>query len=248
LLAFFTGSGSLFILPFFLLKVIQDKKKDLFLNLISFIGVTALVVQVKSFLESDADSLRFQMVFLKNLPKGLVSSLFPRFINTSDRYLPISNDSIYNPFTLFIIFLFILLVFISIMICLRTKNSEEISYRLLIPILSYWLLSTISSMNMAGGERYGLPVYCGLTFLILLAIEYQKNKLIKLILVCIFSFIYILRIPVFFDTFKFYDPSWLNWKEQVEERNSLEASVVKVFPQWKNFPSWELSLPPLTNK
>ena len=246
--AFVTGSGSLFILPFFLLKVIQDKKKDLFLNLISFIGVTALVVQVKSFLESDADSLRFQMVFLKNLPKGLVSSLFPRFINTSDRYLPISNDSIYNPFTLFIIFLFILLVFISIMICLRTKNSEEISYRLLIPILSYWLLSTISSMNMAGGERYGLPVYCGLTFLILLAIEYQKNKLLNLILVCIFSFIYILRIPVFFDTFKFYDPSWLNWKEQVEERNASEAKKVKVFPQWKNFPSWELSLPPLTNK
>ena len=71
---------------------------------------------------------------------------------------------------------------------------------------------------------------------------------VTLILVCIFSFIYILRIPVFFDTFKFYDPSWLNWKEQVEERNTLEASLVKVFPQWKNFPSWELFLPPLINK
>ena len=134
------------------------------------------------------------------------------------------------------------------MICLRTKNSKEISCRLLMPIFSYWLLSTISSMNMAGGERYGLPVYCGLTFVILLAFENQKNKLFNYLLVSVFSFIYILRIPVFFDTFKFYDPSWLNWKEQVEGRNASEVSVLKVFPQWKNFPSWELSLPPSKNK
>ena len=247
-LAFFTGSGSLFILPFFLLKVIKDKKKDFFLNYISLIGITAFVIQLKSFLESDADSLRFQIDFLKNLPRGLVSSFFPRFINTSNSYLPISTDTIYNPFTLFIIFLFILLACISIIICLKSENHDQISYGLLMPIFSYWLLSTISSMNMAGGERYGLPVYCGLTFVILLAFEYQKNKVLNLILVFIFSFIYILRIPVYFDTFKFYDPSWLNWKEQVEERTLSEAYVVKVFPQWKNFPSWELSLPPLKNR
>ena len=247
-LAFFTGSGSLFILPFFILKVIKDKNKDLVLNFISLIGISALFVQIKSFLGSDADSLRFQIDFFTNLPKGLVSSFFPRFIHISNRYLPISSDSIYSPFTIFIILLFIFLVSISIMICLKNKNSEEISFRLLMPIFSYWLLSTISSMNMSGGERYGLPVYCGLTFVILLAIEYQRNKLLNLILVFIFSFIYILRIPVFFETFKFYDPSWLNWKEQVEERNVSKESVVKVFPQWKDFPSWELSLPPLKDK
>ena len=246
-LAFFTGGGSLFILPFFLLKVIKDKDKDLVLNFISLIGITASFVQFNSFLKSDADSLRFQIDFFKNLPRGLVSSFFPRFINTSSRYLPISTNSIYEPFNLFIIFLFILLVCISIIICLKTKNIEAINYKLLMPIFSYWLLSTIASMNMAGGERYGLPVYCGLTFIILLAIEYQKNKVINLILICLFTFIYILRIPVFFDTLKFYDPSWLNWKEQVELRNVSKASIIKVFPQWKNFPSWELSLPPLKN-
>ncbi len=244
-LAFFTGSGSLFLLPFFLLKIIKDKKKDLILNFISLIGITALVIQIKSFFDSDADSLRFQIDFLKNLPKGLVSSLFPRFINTSNSYLPVSLNSTYNSFNLLIIFLFILLVCISIVICLRTKNSEEIRFNLLMPIFSYWLLSTISSMNMSGGERYGLPVYCGLTFVILLAIKYQKNKVFNLILVFIFSSIYILRIPVFFQTIKFYDPSWLNWKEQVEERNLSTDTAIKVFPQWENFPSWQLSLPPL---
>ena len=41
------------------------------------------------------------------------------------------------------------------------------------------MLSTISSMNMDGGERYGLPVYFGLTFTILLAVEYQKTKVLN---------------------------------------------------------------------
>ena len=62
---------------------------------------------------------------------------------------------------------------------MKTKNSKEINYGLLIPIFSYWMLSTISSMNMDGGERYGLPVYFGLTFTILLAVEYQKTKVLN---------------------------------------------------------------------
>ena len=66
-LAFFTGSGSLFILPFFILKIKKNKKKDSILNIISFIGISAFVVQVISFLESDADSLRFQLDFLTTL-------------------------------------------------------------------------------------------------------------------------------------------------------------------------------------
>ena len=234
-LAFFSGSGSLFILPFFILKVINEKQKDLVLNFISLIGITAFIVQVKSFLGSKPDYFRFQIDFFTNLPKGLVSTFFPRFINTSTTY---------RPFTFFIIFLFILLVCISIIVCLKNQNYKEISSRLLLPISSYWLLSTISSFSMAGGERYGLPVYCGLTFLILLGIEYQKNKLINSILICIFSFIFILRIPVFFDNLIFYNPSWLNWKEQIDERNLSKETVIKVFPS----NSWELSLPALKNR
>lgn len=234
-LAFFAGSGSLFILPFFILKIIKEKQKDLVLKFISLIGITAFIVQIKSFLGSKPDHFRFQIGFFKNLPKGLVSTFFPRFINITNTY---------GPFIFFIILLFILLVCISIIICLKSKNSNEISSRLLMPISSYWLLSTFSSFSMTGGERYGLPVYCGLTFLILLAIEYQKNKLINSILISIFSFICILRIPVFFDNLNFYNPSWLNWKEQVEERNFSKETVIKVFPN----PTWELSLPALKNR
>ena len=96
---------------------------------------------------------------------------------------------------------------------------------------------------MTGGERYGLPVYCGLTFLILLAIEERKSKIYKHILILVFSFIYLLRIPVFFQTSKFYDSSWPKWKDQVIARDFKREATIKIFPQWKNSINWEVKLP-----
>ena len=245
--AFFTGIGSIFFLPFFFIRTIFQKSRDISLLFICFIGSLASIFQLNSFFQSDSGSIRFKIEFLKNLPRGLFSTLIPRFINITNPEGLGSSNVLFNPFTIFIFSLFLLLVLLSSVLILRHDSQLKTITRLILPTFFYWLLATIGSLDMTGGERYGLPVYCGLTFLILFAIEERKSKIYKNILIFVFSFIYLLRIPVFFQTSKFYNPSWPKWKEQVIVRDFNSETTIKIFPQWKNSINWEIKLPSFEN-
>ena len=241
--AFFTGIGSIFLLPFFIIRTTFQKTRDISSILICFVGSLASIIQLNSFFQSDSSSLRFKIDFLKNLPRGLFSTLIPRFINITNPEGLGSSNVLYNPFTIFVFSLFLLLVLLSSLLILRHDSKFKTITRLILPTFFYWLLSTIGSLDMTGGERYGLPVYCGLTFLILLAIEERKSKIYRHILILVFSFIYLLRIPVFFQTSKFYDSSWPKWKDQVIARDFKREATIKIFPQWENSINWEVKLP-----
>ena len=84
--------------------------------------------------------------------------------------------------------------------------------------------------------------------MIILAFESSPNILIKRLILFSTLFLFTLRIFVFFETEKYYDSSWLNWKEQVLEYDENSKKNIKVFPQWDDSSIWEVDINSVINK
>ena len=241
-ISFFTSVGSLFFLPFILLRLIRDKfhKKSIFI--LSILGTSGLIFQSLALISSGGFNSRFKFYLLKNLPKGLVSTLIPRIIYISDSLGSNNSEMFYNYSMILIILFFVALLIGSIYVCKQNLRNNEFNMRILIPIVSYWFLATFTSLNMSGGERYGLPVYSGSFFIMIIASEKASNILKKRFILFASLFFLVLRMFVFFETEKFYGSNWSNWKDQVIEMKNKKDKNIKVFPQWENTSIWQVDL------
>ena len=241
-ISFFTSVGSLFFLPFFLLRLIKDKFHKSSIFILSILGTSGLIFQSIALLSSGGINSRLKFDLLKNLPRGLGSTLIPRFVYISDPLGPYSSENLYKSSTILIFSFFIALLIYSIFVCLQNLRNKEFRMRILIPIVSYWFLATFTSLNMGGGERYGLPVYSGSFFIIIIASENTSNILKKRFILFSSMFLLIMRLFVFFETEKFYGSDWLNWKNQVIEMENKKDKNIKVFPQWDESSVWQVDL------
>lgn len=248
LIGFFTSVGSLFLLPFLFLRFFKEKNSKSPILMLLIFGIAGFLFQCLALLSSFEFNSRFKLDLFNNLPRGLGSSLIPRIIYISDPTGPNSSDSLYNTSTILIFAFFLILMIASIFVCLKKFKKFNFRFRLLYPTMAYWFISTLTSLNMSGGERYGLPVYCGTFYMIILAFESSPNILIKRLILFSTLFLFTLRIFVFFETEKYYDSSWLNWKEQVLEYDENSKKNIKVFPQWDDSSIWEVDINSVINK
>ena len=248
LIGFFTSVGSLFLIPFLFLRFFKENNSKNHILALLIFGTAGFLFQCFALLSSFEFNSRFKIDLFKNLPRGLGSSLIPRIVYISDPLGPNSSESLYDNSTILIFTFFLILMIVSIFVCLKKFKKFNFRFKLLYPIMAYWFISTLTSLNMSGGERYGLPVYCGIFYIIILAFESSPNILIKRLILFSTLFLFTLRIFVFFETEKYYGSSWLNWRDQVLEYERNPKKNIKIFPQWDDSSIWEVDINSVINK
>lgn len=225
LFAFLTGVSSLFFFPYFILRAAKEKTGTLLS--ITAIGTAAGIIQLFSFFSTQAggDS-RFKIEYLGNIPRGLLATSIP-FENSLS--------------SLFFV------IFIAFAVCkhvraLTTLNDKLGPFYSIVPLITYSFLSVIASLEMGGGGRYGVPVYCGLIAIVLSNLSLEKTLHNSKPYFIAAGFLIALKSLTFFNMESVYSESWPNWQNQVQTRNCRDAQKILIFPQWEGA-EWKLTLP-----
>lgn len=224
-LAFTTGVSSLFFLPYFTLRAATEKTGKLLT--VTAIGTAAAMIQFSSFFRAQVEGAsRFKLEYLVNIPRGALATVIP-FGNLL-------------PSLFFLIFIaFAVYKHVTAL----TKSKDRIGYIYTIASLfTYALLSVIASLSMAGGGRYGIPVYCGLVAIALsnLSLSQELNNS-RIYLICA-GLLISAKAWTFFDMNSVYSKNWPNWHEQVQNRRCDRATEIFIFPQWDGA-QWKTTLP-----
>ena len=120
--------------------------------------------------------------------------------------------------------------------------SKQVIYQVLLPIVFYSSVSIVASLEMAGGQRYALPVYCISFALILNGVSLAPGIRRRAIASSLIILLLMAQMREFFQTQHVYNTSWPSWREQVSKREVGEDLRVYIFPQWKNW-EWQMVIP-----
>lgn len=222
-LAFMTGVSSLFFLPYFMLRAANEKTKQLFA--ITAIGGMATVIQLSSlFATSLGGKNRFNPEYLSNIPNGIMETL-----------TPYAHDGL----QLKIVFL----IYIAFAVYIFAKNLIKHNDKLgpvygIISLLTYTILSIISSHHMAGGVRYGTPVYIGLLAIAISNLFLAKNIGRQKFYIACTILLIASKIAAFFNSNMYYWHSEPGWRQQMQKRKCDQEAQISIFP-----PGWKTTLP-----
>lgn len=226
-LAFTTGGASLFFLPYFILRALKEKTIQLWSVVI--VGATATTIQffsLYSYIEEGGNA-RLKIEFLGNLAKGvLYTAIIP---------LQQKNAGIF--FAIFIVFA----IYKYAKYLISTGDKLGLVYSLG-SLVTYTILSVLSSLYMNGGSRYGVPVHCELLAIALCGLSLKKFTRSDIVYAASFAIISVLIVTSYFNMESVYSTTWPRWQTQLKNRNCNENSEILLFPQWPAA-SWRMLVP-----
>jgi hypothetical protein len=227
--SFMTGVSSLFFYPFFLIRAIFSKTKSNILIVTG--GLICALLQVLAFrdylLFSEPVS-RFRPEYLNNIVRGIISTTIP-----------------FDKRAFVMAILFVALLIVTFTNYIRKHIENQHYYEIALSILSlifYTLLTIFASLEMGGGGRYGLPVYCGLFAIMLSGNASITDKKYRRFCTGAIAILLSFKAVTFFQTEDFYSTEWPSWQSQVRGRTCLRDKDILLFPRWQGT-DWRMTIP-----
>lgn len=222
--SFMTGVSSLLFLPFFARKLLDQGFKNtrmLISVVLGLLGVAVQLASISSLSDSPSTHSRLKIEYLPNIIGGIHSMI------------PLGGP---------LGVLFVALALACSVILIRKGFKKEVLDNIVAPISLYSLISIIASLNMAGGARYAMPVYCGISAIILAGLRAPPRMRTDTIMLGIAGLLLLAQLKSFFNTSGDYNLDWPNWKQQLEQRDFEKDMNVMIFPQWKGW-RWSMRIP-----
>ena len=219
-LAFATGVSSLFFLPYFALRAATEKTKQ-FLAIAAIGGMATAVQLFSLFATSFGGENRFRSENLSRISDGIVNTL-----------APYSGQKLKWLFLIFMAFA----IYIFVKNLIKRKDRLGPVYGV-VSLLTYTILSVISSLGMEGGGRYSTPVQIGLFAIAISNLFLGKDIGRQKLYVACVSFLVASRAATFFDM-NLYSKDWPGWFQQMQERKCDQETQISIFP-----PGWKTVLP-----
>jgi hypothetical protein len=224
ILASTTGITSVILLPFFILKMYQNRKTCAVDCIIVIILSLGLVIQLTGFAYSFASTNinRLSVDHLSNWLNGVyvTSSVVLFGIPDKVKILVVAT------------FIFLLIV-----------KAKAIQKNQLLPIVFFYLILafTTLSLGMSGGLRYGYaPALVAWIFLINL--QTKENILLEQALFFIIVAVMFFKITIYSDMSPYYDSSWASFSINNIQVDENGVQYLPIFPQWPET-SWRIIVP-----
>ncbi len=227
LLAATTGITSVILLPFFILKIYQNKKTCTADNIIIIILSFGLILQLISFGYSStiANVSRLNINNLSNWLNGF-------YVTSSILFFGIPEK--------------IKILLGAALVLLLVSNYKSIKEIQLLLIVFFYLILvfTTLSLGMSGGLRYGYTPSIVL-WIFLLNFQIPENRFIQQVSFFILILVIFFKITTFTEMSSYYDSSWTPFSVKHIQVDEQGTQYLAIFPQWPET-NWRIILPTTT--
>ena len=232
-----TGPASIFFTPTFLFKAYREKSKEKYIQA----GILTICAFIQAFVI--VYSIFFNNTYKRLSVHNLSISRY-HFIIDNFSLLPHSSHFSYQLFSFDIITLFGVLIG-CFYVYLLVKNRNKNEY--LIPLLSLMVVavfSTLGSLDMAGGARYGYIPTCILLIIItseVFQLDFNRIKYIALPLFTISLFVNLIWYRSVLHEWM-YQATAPKWKEEVAKWRADSTYLPKTHPDIARIDNWPVKL------